>query len=290
MKTIHEIQHIDWNAPFDSVVRKEALEALENGAVLYFPKLAFTLSDAEVALRSPHIIDKSKNVSYNPANDKLGGTICTGAEAGVLKNMIARYAAQTKQMLHTLLPDYSKALIQARTSFRPVQVAGRQSSWRKDDTRLHVDSFPASPTQGKRIMRIFNNVNPEHPRVWRVGEPFEDLAKRFFSKLTPQLPGAAIIMRLLHVTRARRSEYDHFMLQLHDRMKEDTHYQETVPQIRQEFPPGSTWVTFSDQVSHAAMTGQYQFEQTYLLPVSAMENQESSPLRVLERLAKRKLA
>ena len=290
MKPIHEIPHTDWNSPFESDVQQEALEALEGGAVLFFPKLGFPLTEAEVALRSPRIIDKSKNVSYNPANDKLGGTICTGEEADLLKRMIARYAAQTKRLINALLPGYTKGLIQARTSFRPVEVAGRQSSWRKDDTRLHVDSFPTSPTQGKRIMRIFNNVNPERPRVWKVGEPFEDLAKRFFSKLTGPVPGSAAIMHLLHLTRARRSDYDHFMLKLHDRMKEDTNYQETVPQIRQDFPPGSTWLTFSDQVSHAALTGQHQFEQSYLLPVDCMKNPDASPLRVLERLANRKLA
>ena len=35
-----------------------------------------------------------------------------------------------------------------------------------------------------------------------------------------------------------------------------------------DLPAGSTWLTFTDQVSHAAMAGQYQFEQTFLLPVS----------------------
>jgi len=73
-------------------------------------------------------------------------------------------------------------------------------------------------------------------------------------------------------------------------MKEDTNYQETVTQTKQDFPPGSTWMAFSDQVSHAALKGQHQFEQTYLLPVASMRKPETSPLRVLERLAGRKLA
>jgi len=289
MKPIYEIDHRDWNAPFATDVQNAATEALESGSVLFFPKLSFGLSDAEAALRNPRVIDKSKNVSYNPASDRLGGTVCTGGEAELLKGMISRYAAQTKRFLNALLPGYTQGLIQARTSFRPVEVAGRQSSWRKDDTRLHVDSFPTSPTQGKRIIRIFNNVNPEHARVWRVGEPFEDLAKRFFPKMTRPKPGSSVIMHLLRITRARRSEYDHFMLQLHDLMKEDTNYQETVPQTRQEFPPGSTWMAFTDQVSHAALKGQHQFEQSYLLPVTSMKNPETASVRVLERIAGRKL-
>jgi len=42
-------------------------------------------------------------------------------------------------------------------------------------------------------------------------------------------------------------------------------------------------------VSHAAMAGQYQLEQTFLLPVSAMQQPERSPLRILERIKKRAL-
>ena len=290
MKFIHEIQHAGWSAPFDAATQNEATEALESGLVLFFPKIAFALSDKEAELRSPRVIDKSKNVNYNPATGRIGGTICAGEEAATLTQMMSRFASQTKALLGGILPRYGADLIQARTSFRPVEVAGRNSSWRKDDTRLHVDAFPASPTGGKRILRIFSNVNPERPRTWRVGEPFEDMARRFFPKLTRPLPGSATFNYLLRITRAPRSEYDHYMLQLHDRMKEDTDYQQTVTQHTQPFPAGSTWVVFSDQVSHAAMSGQHQFEQTYLLPLRGMLQPETSPVRVLERLAGRKLA
>jgi len=43
-------------------------------------------------------------------------------------------------------------------------------------------------------------------------------------------------------------------------------------------------------VSHAAMSGQYQLEQTFLLPIGAMREPQRSPLRVLERLKGRRLA
>ena len=56
-----------------------------------------------------------------------------------------------------------------------------------------------------------------------------------------------------------------------------------------EFTPGSTWLVYTDQVSHAAMAGQYAFEQTFYLPVSGMADPSKSPLRVLERLLRREL-
>jgi hypothetical protein len=45
------------------------------------------------------------------------------------------------------------------------------------------------------------------------------------------------------------------MLQLHDSMKRDLNYQRNCPQLTVEFPTGSVWICFSDQTSHAAMSG-----------------------------------
>ena len=79
------------------------------------------------------------------------------------------------------------------------------------------------------------------------------------------------------------------MLGLHDRGKLDEEYQREAWRERFDFPAGSTWVCFTDQVLHAALGGQYMLEQTFMLPVSAMLHAERSPLRVLERLAGRSL-
>ena len=73
-------------------------------------------------------------------------------------------------------------------------------------------------------------------------------------------------------------------------MKADLAYQAQAPQSRHEFMPGDTWLVFTDQVSHAAMDGQYALEQTFYLPVHAMRDPSRSPLRVLERLLERRLA
>jgi len=80
------------------------------------------------------------------------------------------------------------------------------------------------------------------------------------------------------------------MLQLHDRMKADAEFQAGCEQEAFAFPSGSTWVAFTDQVSHAANAGQYQFEQTFLLPLEALHSPSQSPLRVLERIKGRRLA
>ncbi|CAI2400933.1 Protein of uncharacterised function (DUF2843) [Serratia proteamaculans] len=63
------------------------------------------------------------------------------------------------------------------------------SSWRKDDSRLHVDAFPSRPNLGEHILRIFTNINPhgEHHQ-WRIGESFPQLARRFMLEQTFLLP------------------------------------------------------------------------------------------------------
>jgi hypothetical protein len=170
--------------------------------------------------------------------------------------------------------------MRARASFRPAEIAGRQTSWRKDDTRLHIDSFPASPVQGRRILRVFSNVNPSaRARSWRLGEEFARVATRFASDVSLPFPGQAALLKLLHVTKSLRTPYDALMLQLHDRMKADAAFQTTSEQEAVDFPSGSTWIAFTDEVSHAAMAGQYQFEQTFLLPVSAMIDESRSGSR-----------
>ena len=55
------------------------------------------------------------------------------------------------------------------------------------------------------------------------------------------------------------------------------------------FPAGSVWVCFSDQTSHAVMSGQYMLEQTLHLPSAHAYDQAASPLAILQRLTGRPL-
>ena len=55
------------------------------------------------------------------------------------------------------------------------------------------------------------------------------------------------------------------------------------------FAPGTTWICYSDQVMHAASSGQFMLEQTTHLPLSALYEPERSPLAVLEHITARAL-
>ena len=91
------------------------------------------------------------------------------------------------------------------------------------------------------------------------------------------------MLAAMRLTKGVRSHYDHLMLGLHDCAKADTDYQRRCRQQIVRFAPGTTWICFSDQVMHAAISGQFMLEQTIHLPVSALYARESSPLAILER-------
>jgi hypothetical protein len=257
--------------------------------VLFFPKLAFQLSETEKPFLDASVSDgKAKNISLDHATGKMQASSLTGDKAAALAAMIERFGSQATQLVQDLLPY--RNVERARTSFRPVEVKGRHYSKISDDRLLHIDAFPSRPMRGRRILRFFANVAPASSRHWHVGEPFEDFARAFLPKVGPHLPGISWLYDKLGVTRGRRSRYDEVMLSLHDAGKLDSGFQQNSPHQALTFPPGCCWLVFTDQVLHAALGGEFALEQTFHLDVSEMAEPERAPIRVLERLSGKTLA
>jgi hypothetical protein len=284
---IIEIDHARWQI---DAGQDAWIAALEAGKVLYFPHLGFALSEQEKRFLTPAIRDpKVRNISLD-IDGRLKGALGEQDEQAALAAMIDRFRKNALSLVHSLLPRYADALRLAPTSYRPSQVETRAQSWRADDRRLHVDAFPSRPNYGERILRVFTNVNPDGAaRMWRVGEPFDMVAQRFLPRFKPYSRWQAKALKALHVTKSLRSEYDHLMLQMHDAMKSDLDYQKSAGQVSMPFPPGSSWVCFSDQTSHAVMSGQYMLEQTLHLSPDRQYDTNASPLAILTRLTGRTL-
>jgi hypothetical protein len=282
----------DWNGPFEPQDQERAMAALEAGRILFLPHLAFAVLEQEQGLLTADLATKArKNISFDPATGRLGGTDAAETVASALIAMLTRFSTAAAGLLRGLLPAYAGHCERARASFRPVEVKGRIASVRHDDNLLHVDAFPTRPLHGRRILRVFSNVAPaDLAREWRVGEPFPDLARRFLPRVKRSLPGHAWVLKTLGLTKGRRSAYDEIMLGLHDAAKFDSGWQAKGPQSVVSFPSGSSWMVFTDQVAHAAMTGSCALEQTFHVPVEAMMHPEQSPLRVLEQITGRRLA
>ncbi|HEY6843344.1 MAG TPA: Kdo hydroxylase family protein [Thermoanaerobaculia bacterium] len=280
-----------WDSPASVDECAEAIEAIESGGVLHLPRLAFELSASELRFLSPSWSDgKAKNISLDVASGRLAGARGRPPELDELRTMIGRFADSARALIGAILPSYREQASVTRTSLRTIEASTRVGSRLKDDRLLHVDAFPSRPNRGSRILRVFSNINPSAPRVWHVGESFDAVAAHFLPVIKPPVPGGARMLAALRITKSTRSDYDHIMLGLHDHMKRDESYQRDVPHTEIAFAPGSTWICFSDQVSHAVIRGQYMLEQTLQLPVEAMRNPERSPLRILERMTGRPLS
>ncbi len=288
MSAVVTLDLADWRPALTDEERDTAARALEQGGVIRLPRVSFALTDSERRFLSPAWSDgRSKNISLEGA--ELKGAAGTAKDRAELAAAIARFAAGASELVTAMFPRYAPYVRRARSSYRPQPAVGREVSWRKDDSRLHVDAFPSRPNRGERILRVFTNVNPAEDRVWRVGEPFETMAKTLLPRIANPIPGASAVLAAIRVTKGRRSAYDHLMLNLHDRAKEDLDYQRECAQEIVRFAPGTTWLCFSDQVMHAAVSGQFMFEQTIHLPVSALYDPARSPLAILTRLTGRAL-
>ncbi len=281
-----------WRGPFAAEDQELAVRALEAGKVLFLPRLAFTtLPEEAVFLTDAAAGGARKNVSLDPATGEIGNVGLPSEEAARLAAMIDRFGRGAARLLADLLPGYAGSLERARTSFRPTEIAGRSYSPRHDDRRLHVDAFPTRPLHGRRILRLFSNTAPDgSPRAWLVGEDFGSFARGFAARLRPALPGSAWVMHRLGLTKGTRSRYDNAMLRLHDMAKLDSAWQASAPRAEVDFPAGSTWLCFTDQVLHAALSGNCALEQTFHLAIEAMAAPETAPLRVLEAMTGRALA
>ncbi|AOZ04884.1 Kdo hydroxylase family protein [Cupriavidus malaysiensis] len=277
--------YTDWQPQVSPATAAALRRELEQGCVLYFPELKFHFEPGEERFLDSRWSDgKSKNINLRADSSAVRGAVGSAADLAAMSALVRRYAEYSEKLVLTLFPEYGPHMKRAGTSLRPSEIAGRPVSWRKDDTRLHVDSFPSNPLLGQRLLRVFHNIDPDAPRVWRVGEPFGDFARRFVPQTRGMWPGQAWLMKQLHITKRRRSEYDHRMLQLHDLAKADLDYQAQVPQQEFHFPPGSTWIVFSDQVLHAAMRGRAMMEQTFYLAPKAISDHTHSPEAVLSRM------
>ena len=270
--------------------KEQAIGALESGKVIYFPDYSFTLKPNEQDLLSDAILaPRHKNISYDYHREHLKG-LDNPHFSATLQAFMHRFAEFAKHMVDTTLAPYQDELIWGRTSYRPAQIKGRASSKLKDDTLLHVDSFSATPVNGLRILRVFCNINPSaEPRVWHIGEPFHDVLTTFSTQIPSYNVMRALLLKWFKTTKTLRSPYDHYMLHLHNRMKLDDHYQQNLNKTRIEFPSQSSWIVYTDQVSHAALSGQFLLEQTFYLPVSGMQNPASSPLKQWENIKARTL-
>lgn len=277
-------------------------ERLEAGEILYFPQTPLSIPPADLEfLLSARQTGSAlhKNIAYKPVRDQLSGVDAKTTDAAELEQLHAvmrRYSAGVAGFLKDFLSPYQQRWVLDYASFRPLEEQGRDLALRKRNDMLHTDAFPTRPTRGRRILRFFHNIHPTRTRDWVVSEPFGRVVGAFApGKLSiphSDSPVASAGKRLAQtvglanlVPQWKRTPYDQFMMELHNAMKENAEFQRDCVKERVQFPPGSSWMVYTETVPHAVLAGQYALEQTFLVDHAAMVTPESAPVAILEKMA-----
>jgi hypothetical protein len=292
-----------WSKPSEAAARaRQCCEQLEDGRVLCFERVPYVLfkEDQEFLLSQRQSGSRlHKNVSYRPSRDVLRGAAGEPREKARLHDVMRKYSEEVTRFLKQLLAPYALDMALDFASFRPEEEEGRDLPVHKRNDLLHCDAFPTRPTNGHRILRCFTNINPAAPRIWHTTDSFSVLAEKyatdagladFAAKGSP--PSHALVRSLkkaLGFKAVDPSAYDRFMLRFHDYLKDNSDFQQNCPKLRVEFPPGWTWICYTDLVPHSVMSGRYALEQTVIIPLASMVKPDQAPIRVLERLAGRPL-
>jgi hypothetical protein len=271
---------------------------LESGNALFFPTTPFPLPGAAKELLRGLAFSGTavhKNVAYRPASDRIT-SVAAGAEEQ-LRAVFQEYSRNVVRFAAELLPQYAKKWKLDYASFRPLEEQGRDLPTNKRNDLMHTDAFPSRPVYGNLILRIFTNIHPTRPRVWVTSDPFAKVAERYAKDagLAGFAEAAASPLRRLRGQTDRalsglglpvkdRSAYDRFMLRFHEYLKRNQEYQRDWARYRFEFPPGSTWLVFTDVVPHSVQSGQHALEQTIIIDRGSMADPEKAPVSILQRL------
>jgi hypothetical protein len=271
-------------------------EKLEAGDVLFIDHVPIQFSEPDynfLASQRQTQAGYRKNIAYKPIPDVLTGA-ARGSDEKRLRRIMRDFSRQAVELLSRLFPRYAAGWKMDYASLRPFEEEDRRLPLHSRNDLLHFDAFPTRPTNGGRIMRFFVNLNPTHPRVWLTTDGFEALAERFANEAgllsmgrraaSPVRRKLARLGRLVHLPQFRRSPYDVVMHRFHNFLKENADFQKGCTRQRWEFPPRSSWIVFTDMVSHAVLSGQMAMEQTFIVPRRLMVHPEQSPAGILERL------
>jgi len=278
---------------------------LEAGNVLYFPKTPFDLPlESQEFLRSLKFAGKAvhKNIAYRPLHDRVTGIEDRSERAAQFLEIMRNYSPAVIGFTSQLLPQYASHWKLDYASFRPLEEEGRNLPLNKRNDLLHTDAFPSRPTEGDLILRVFTNIHPSKTRNWVTTDPFPALAREYaqdagldaiatraHSNSGYLLNRSARFLRGIGLPLVPRSGYDSFMLRFHEYLKSNQDFQTNCTKYHFDFPPGSTWLTFTDVLPHSVHSGQHALEQTFIIARKSLAFPENAPVSVLERLCGRSL-
>ena len=284
---------------------REACRRLEDGEIIFFEQIPFAFpADDQDFLRKVRQTDARyhKNIAYRPLRDRVTGIAKAHRDSERIQTIMRSFSENAIAFTRDVLRPYANHLVVDYVSFRPLQELGRDVRQSARNDLLHVDNFPTRPTNGKRILRVFVNINPDEHRHWITGGPFhlivpewrhslgvDELIAQATSRVHSIKYAFAKTVSSLGIKMVARPPYDEVMLRLHHAMKSSDDLQKQCGRDEWSIPPGSCWMVFTDSVPHAVRSGQYALEQTFMVKPEGMLDRSKAPAAVLEEIAGRKL-
>jgi hypothetical protein len=282
----------------------EIQDALETGRVAYFARCPIELpsaADLEWLRGGLGGRLKAKNLSYHPESDSVPRFEADAESRQRAEGILRRHGERVAEFWRRAVPDFMPGCTLGTTSFRPVEERGRDLKPRSSNELVHIDAGAYGATNGARILRFFVNVHPERDRVWGTKGSFEELMQRhallwdaakggkqrvpvtkgpldkLYSGVVSAASKAYPLLRVID-----SSPYDRSMRRIHNCMKETPAFRDDCSDYQQiQFPPFSAWMVFTDGISHAALSGQYAFVSTALIPLENCRHFERTPFGIL---------
>lgn len=283
-------------------------DAMERAEVVFYERCPVALPDeADLEfMRSglPREL-QVKNISYHPESDSIPRFEAAPEVKDRIERILRTHGQRVEAFLRRTCPDYVPGWTLGTTSFRSIEEQGRKLKPRSSNELVHVDAGAYGATNGARILRFFVNIHPTRDRVWgtkgsfndimsrhpelweaaRAGKPRVRIDKGPLDKLYSGFIGAlGSLYPLVRVIDS--SPYDRSMRRIHNFMKENAGFRDSREHYREiHFPPLSSWMVFTDGISHSVLTGQHALVTTVLVPLANCRSPEITPYHVLARSA-----
>jgi len=290
-------------AELEGLGASDISDELERGKIVYFPDCPIGLpeeSDLEFLRQEMPQRLNLKNISYHPEAGKVLGVRGERDVAERVHRLLKEHASRVQSFLKRVIPTLAQNWQVGTSSFRPMQEKGRDLSAHASNELVHIDAGAYGATHGDRIIRFFVNVNPTEPRVWITKGAFPDLYKRYGQSAGVSADPAIgsldeslldrlrtrTVNALAHLVPPARlldsSPYDRAMRRFHNFMKDTPDFQSTADGHEEfRFKPFSAWMVFTDMVSHACISGQHAFVDTFVVPLENCRLKELAPINIL---------
>jgi len=293
---------------FDAATPQDVEDAMERAEVVFWQRCPIELpseGDLEFMRTGLPRELQVKNISYHPESNSIPRFEADPAVRDRIERILRTHGQRVEAFLRRITPDYVPGWTLGTTSFRSIEEQGRKLKPRSSNELVHIDAGAYGATNGARILRFFVNIHPTRDRVWGTKGGFGALlgrhrelveaAKggrdrvaldkgpldRLYSGMVTALSKVYPLFQVVD-----SSPYDRSMRRIHNYMKENSAFRDSREGYQEiHFPPLSSWMVFTDGISHSVLSGQHALVTTVLIPLANARNPALAPFNVLARCA-----